>query len=451
MRGSAGVTADRSLFEAYQVLVERAVEALCIHQDGVVVYVNPAGLRLLRIDSQSQIVGRPVAEFFHPDSVPALFERIAALTVSGAHSEPTSVRMRRADGTTLWVEAITVATRWNDRPAYQAMLQDSTDQRVAEEAARAAETQFSEVVSSLAEGVVIVDHRGWLQFANPAAARILGTQADTSVPVNDVAYATRYPVYDEQGKPIPPGERPLEVTLRTGERRRDILGFDRDDGRRVWIAATCHPVNPGAPDSSVVMSFTDITDQRAHSARLAYQATHDSLTDLPNRGQTVQMVEHHLQTRPPTPVAVLFIDIDNLKTINDSHGHVVGDRALQAAAHRVRRALGGSDFFGRYGGDEFVALRHGPTDDVRDLSDTLHRELSQPINVGAHEVRLNASIGVVIRGVGDTRTASQVIADADLAMYVAKSLGGDQTHYFDERLHDLVADDTIGGGDDDSR
>jgi diguanylate cyclase (GGDEF)-like protein len=181
----------------------------------------------------------------------------------------------------------------------------------------------------------------------------------------------------------------------------------------------------------------EIATQRAASERLAHQATHDSLTGLPNRAYVLARIPDALtQDRKSALSAVLFIDLDKLKVINDSLGHEAGDTVIRTAAQRLRRAVRPDDVIARLGGDEFVALLIGPSTCVAldQLSDRLHATLAEPTRGGDATLRLSASIGIATIGQHDQRDATAILHDADLAMYEAKTTGRGRSHHFTEQL-----------------
>ena len=189
----------------------------------------------------------------------------------------------------------------------------------------------------------------------------------------------------------------------------------------------------------MLISLTDITAQRTASERLAYEATHDSLTGLPNRGCAVTRVTEALESGGHDVLAaVLFIDLDNLKTINDSLGHDAGDDMLRSAAQRLRAAVRSDDVVARFGGDEFVALLIGQIGrpDLDALADRLHTTLSEPVVIDNVTFRIGASIGIVVVENNDPRGAAEILRDADIAMYEAKTTGRGKSHYFTEQLRD---------------
>ncbi len=192
-------------------------------------------------------------------------------------------------------------------------------------------------------------------------------------------------------------------------------------------------------DSSVA-SITDITDLKDAEQRIYFQAFHDALTRLPNRAlfvEHLQMAIKRAKRRPDYRFAVIYLDIDRFKLVNDSLGHGAGDDLLVAFADRIRESLRDTDILARLGGDEFVVL----LEDIDDLAyaeniaDRLQKALRRPFQIKGMEVFAPASFGVVI----DTRSYDEpdaIIRDADAAMYHAKESGRCQVKMFDKTLHE---------------
>jgi diguanylate cyclase (GGDEF)-like protein len=207
----------------------------------------------------------------------------------------------------------------------------------------------------------------------------------------------------------------------------------------VWLSTNLRLLNPVDPEhSAVLVSFTDVTERHAASQHLAYQATHDSLTGLPNRAHVVARVSELLEADHHGLAAVLFIDLDNLKLVNDSLGHDAGDNVLQIAAQRLRSAVRSHDIVARFGGDEFVALLAGPITrpDLDQLAEQLHASLANPVTIAGGTLALRASIGIVEVEHNETRDAAEILGDADLAMYHAKTTGGGRSQHFTRHLRD---------------
>jgi diguanylate cyclase (GGDEF)-like protein/PAS domain S-box-containing protein len=304
---------------------------------------------------------------------------------------------------------------------------------------RRAEQYFQTVVTALDYGVAVVGSDGRVESSNPAADRIFGTgpEALKNRPANR---ALDFPIYDTNRRLIAADRHPLTQILQTRMPISDyVFGVDRSDGKRVWLCASYRLLNPDDLQSAVLISLTDITAQRTASELLAYEAAHDSLTGLPNRAHVVTGVNEALEFGGHHVLAaVLFIDLDNLKTINDSLGHDAGDDVLRSAAQRLCRAVRTDDVVARLGGDEFVALIIGQIarPDLDALAAGIHATLSEPIVIDGVTLRVGASIGIVVIENNDPRAAAQILRDADTAMYAAKTTGRGKSHYFTEQLRD---------------
>ncbi|MEV6064363.1 diguanylate cyclase [Nocardia asteroides] len=408
------------LAQRYRSLVEHTPDAICVHEAGTVVYVNPAMVRLLGARSADDVLGMAITHFVHPDSIPPMLDRIAALTAEGAASPPTEMDLVRIDGRTVPVQTVSVLTAWQDALAYQVVVHDLTAQRAAEASARRAEAHFTTVVSQLEEGVLVVDRRGRVESINPAGKRILGL--DDAVPVLGRTIAELpLSMVDRNGAPLPTSRHPMVHTLTTGESvTQFIFGVNRADGQQVWLSCNCRLLNPESPDSSGVSSFADITEFRASRRQLEYQATHDALTGLANRSLILSQLSTALADEGGSLVTtVLFIDLDGFKAINDTLGHAIGDTVLQIVAQRLQRALRAEDLVGRLGGDEFLVLLagHPQRADLPGLIERLRTTMAEPIIARGHRLEVSASIGITELGPHENRTPEAVLHDADLAMY----------------------------------
>jgi diguanylate cyclase (GGDEF)-like protein/PAS domain S-box-containing protein len=280
-------------------------------------------------------------------------------------------------------------------------------------ALRHAEQYFQTVVTTLDYGVAVIGGDGRVESSNPAADRIFGTAPEVlkNRPANR---ALDFPIYDTNGHLIGADRHPLTQIRQTGIPISDyVFGVDRFDGQRVWLSASYRLLNPDDPQhSAVLVSLTDITAQRTASERLVYEATHDALTGLPNRAHVVTRVTEALESGGHHVLAaVLFIDLDNLKTINDSLGHDAGDDVLWSAAQRLRRAVRSDDVVARLGGDEFVALLIGQIarPDLDVLAERLHATLWEPVVIEGVTLRIGASIGIVVIESNDPRGAAEIL------------------------------------------
>ena len=186
-------------------------------------------------------------------------------------------------------------------------------------------------------------------------------------------------------------------------------------------------------------SQTDISERKLYERQLQYDALHDALTGLPNRTLFVDRLEHALsraKRRPDEIFAVLFLDLDRFKVVNDSLGHLLGDRLLVEFARRMERCVRPGDTVSRLGGDEFTILLEDLRDqaEVTQVADRIHAELAHPFNIAGQDVYTSASIGIAL-GDSEYARAEQLLRDADTAMYRAKSGGKARHEVFQKAMH----------------
>jgi diguanylate cyclase (GGDEF)-like protein/PAS domain S-box-containing protein len=188
----------------------------------------------------------------------------------------------------------------------------------------------------------------------------------------------------------------------------------------------------------IVVNYRDVTGRKALEDELKRQAFHDSLTGLANRALFADRLEHAISRsgRSRTPLAVLFVDLDDFKTVNDSLGHGEGDQLLIAVAERLRDGVRAGDTIARMGGDEFAILVEDPTDADApiEVGRRLLERLEAPFQHGAKELFVHASIGIAVTRSLD-HTADEVLRNADVAMYTAKSNGKNRVEVFEPAMH----------------
>jgi diguanylate cyclase (GGDEF)-like protein/PAS domain S-box-containing protein len=215
----------------------------------------------------------------------------------------------------------------------------------------------------------------------------------------------------------------------------------RDGGYR-WVLTRGLAVRKGSGEAyRMAGSLSDITARKAAEERLLHDAFHDPLTGLPNRAlfmDRLGMAIVHAKRRLSYTFAVLFIDLDRFKNVNDSLGHSVGDELLIAVARRLESCLRPGDTVARLGGDEFTILLDEVTDvdHAVQVAQRLHREMARPFQVQGHEVFVTLSLGITLGAGGDYERPEDVLRDADTAMYGAKSSGKSRDAIFDRDMHD---------------
>ncbi len=305
------------------------------------------------------------------------------------------------------------------------LLSVSVEQaRVASEARyRRLYERLQVTLHSIADAVITTDPAGRIQYLNPVAETLTGWASGEAVgrPVDEVCRVIgetdRLPVGDTMNRAL--GETPEVGTT-------EAVLVDRL-GREIAIEESLSPIRSSSGELlGVVMVFRDVTDARATASRLSHLARHDALTGLPNRALILDRLGQNIRfaQRAGSRFAVLFVDLDHFKEVNDHLGHAVGDELLREVADRLVASLRGSDTVGRLGGDEFVAvLSH--VDDDRDAAEVAAKILaavSVPHHIGGHAIVVTPSIGIAMFP-RDGQDAATLLANADTAMYRAKTAG----------------------------
>ena len=316
--------------------------------------------------------------------------------------------------------------------ANERLRHELTERERAEAALRASEARYRAVFESARIGMANADARGQLLHANQAYQTLLGydedelrarTIADITHP-DDVAESLR-----------------LHTELLAGRRNHYQLEkrYVRGDGTSVWAHLTVAAVrDAGEQGCYSVAMVEDITARKGLEERLAHQAFHDPLTGLPNRALFLDRLEHALTraARHDEAIAVLFLDLDRFKVINDSLGHEVGDQLLIAAAARLQGCLRAEDTVARLGGDEFTILLE-TLDDSRDavrVAQRITEALQAPVTIGEQELFVTTSIGIALSN-GRHTSPSALLRDADTAMYRAKQAGKARCEVFDPSMN----------------
>ncbi|MCI0518085.1 MAG: diguanylate cyclase, partial [Woeseiaceae bacterium] len=293
------------------------------------------------------------------------------------------------------------------------------------------------ILGSINDGVMVVDRQGHVLDINPAARLMLGL-GSRNLPDSDWAN-TFCSVAADGESPIDPEQRPL-VKACSGEKFSNQTAVYRAPGQADIVLS----INgQGLYDSSRalvggVITFRDVTDIVRRTVELEKRAQYDDLTLLPNRRLFTRHLEKAIgrSQRNGRPIAVLFIDLDRFKSVNDTLGHDTGDLLLKQVADRLTRNLRIGDFTGRWGGDEFVVCLEdfGESANAAAAAQKLVLVLSDKYEIGNSEVYATPSIGIAIYpGAGDQ--AERLIKAADLAMYQAKKRGGNRFQYYSTSLN----------------
>jgi diguanylate cyclase (GGDEF)-like protein/PAS domain S-box-containing protein len=307
------------------------------------------------------------------------------------------------------------------------MSADNEDaRRQAEEAKASNERRFRALVENASEGIALVDARGTFLYAGPSTARVLGYKDGELISRNfgELVHPDDLETARKNLRFLVSAED-MEVT---GE-----LRLRHQSGEWRWVEGTYKNLLFNPAVRAIVINYRDVTERRLAEETLQHLAYRDTLTDLPNRFLFHDRLEHALEQarRRGTGVAVMYVDLDRFKVVNDTLGHTVGDRLLQVVARRLRDVLRSDDTIARLGGDEFAVIlpEIGRAEDAGSVGRKLIASLRSPITVDGHELHVTASCGIAIYP-GDGLDVVTLIKHADAALYRSKDLGRNNVQLF---------------------
>ncbi|MFT4172686.1 MAG: EAL domain-containing protein [Rhodocyclaceae bacterium] len=373
----------------------------------------------------------PTIRYLHEDGSTCPVEELPSFhAMHAGESSSGTIGIERGDGSRVWFISRAEPLHRDERSGMWSVvltLTDITGQRRAEEELRLAATVFDNSI----EAIMITDAQRHILSVNRAFTDLTGFEPAQVLGSTPALFAVDH-LDREHHDDI--WRRAADNGAWQGEtwqRRRDGSEFLE------WLSISA-VYDRANVITHFVAVFSDITERKANEARIAYLAHHDPLTTLPNRTLFQDRLEQALARaeRQTQMVALLFLDLDRFKTINDSLGHLAGDRLLQAVSDRLRECVRETDTICRQGGDEFIIVL--PDIDDADtparVAEKILRQLSEPFDIDGHRLGTSFSIGIAVYP-GDGSSADTLMKNADTAMYHAKENGRNTYRFFTEAMN----------------
>jgi len=389
---------------------------LVLGPDGLIGYANDAAARLT---ADGALVGRDPLDLVEPAHRERAGGLLGALRSATAGTVgPARFRLRGGSGA--WV-----AVSGSPGPAGRTRLSLT---RVADRAGdecrlHGSERRFRAAFEAAAHGTCLLDAAGRVVEANAALAEMLGRGREDLVGVPVLELVDR--------PPLPATDRHAPATVARRLRHAD--------GRLLHVQVTVTPVRDDVGEPLTLVQVQDVTERRRSEKQLRRLALHDQLTGLPARTLLLEHLHTALEQRSRAAplVAVLFIDLDEFKLVNDALGHAVGDTVLRETARRLRTVTRPQDTVARLSGDEFVVVCPALADEQEAvaIADRLAEVLREPVSTDTDEVLVSASVGVAFSS-GSAPAPEDLLRDADAAMYRAKQLGRRRYEVFDAALRE---------------
>jgi diguanylate cyclase (GGDEF)-like protein/PAS domain S-box-containing protein len=433
---------DRLYLRAVKNIDQAKIDTLRIPvQDSLVGEVLRQGRPIRRTQETSDgplkvTTGFLVHSLMH---VPLLFGG-KALGVLSVNNHTSKRSFSERDEAMLVSLADYAATSLENANLYQHARLEITERRRVEEALRDSEERYALAVRGANDGVWDWDLKSNQIYYSPRWKAMLGYDDGAIGSSPNEWFSRVHPDDLERTK--------LDISAHIRGHASHFINEHRvkhSDGSYRWVLSRGLAVwDPKGVAVRIAGSFSDITDRKEAEERLIHDAFHDMLTGLPNRALFMDRLERAVERakrREDYRFAVLFLDLDHFKDVNDSMGHLVGDQMLIKVGELLNKGLRASDTLARFGGDEFIILLEDLNDvkGVSRVTNWILQTLSSPIEIKGRDIFTTASIGVVVNITKYDR-ADDIVRDADIAMYVAKSRGRARAEIFDRSMRDRIMD-----------
>ena len=430
------ITSERTAQRKYREIVDNAVEGIFQSSvNGRYLQANPALAAIYGYDSPQELMAHLqdiAGQLYVKKGRREEFMEVMRRDGRVAHFES---QIRQKDGSVIWIEehARAVCDASGNPLYFEGAVIDITSRKKAEEDLKKSEEEYRTIFDTTGTASVIIEQDMSISLANSEFLALTGyTQGDLDAgllfsevvaPADKERIATYHKARRSAGTGAPRSYE-LRIISKQGEVRDTVITV---------------ALLPG--DTRTVASLADISDRKRAEQMLKHQAFHDPLTGLPNRFLLMDRLEHVLSRRGHHNYAVLFLDLDRFKVINDSLGHLVGDMLLERVSETIKSCLRKEDTLARFGGDEFVILIEDvprPSLAIR-VAERILEKLETPFTIDEHVIHAGTSIGIV-QGCLKYNRPEQLLRDADTAMYRAKANGKGCYALFDQNMHTTAVD-----------
>ncbi len=378
--------------------------------------------------SREELIGSNFKMVLSENDAKTVFEAYHAVYVSGEPNKGFAFEVTCKDGTTRFAES-SVSLRKNERGeiiGFSSISRDITERKQAEEALRNSEEKYRLLVENINDVFYVLDNQGNITYVSPVVER-----------------QSKYKVSDLIGKPFTPLVYPDDLPALLDSFNRLVSGqlepwefriLDKD-GTIIYVRTSSRPIYKDGEVVGVTALITDITERKQMERKLEEAATHDYLTGLPNRALLRDRfsIAAALAQRNKIRLAVMSLDLDKFKSINDTLGHEAGDQALKTISARLASIIRTSDTLARIGGDEFILVMQETKhkDNATVIAQKILDAFTEPLPIGSHQVHLSTSVGIAIYP-EDAEDLETLIKKSDAAMYYSKGHGRNRFKFFND-------------------
>jgi diguanylate cyclase (GGDEF)-like protein/PAS domain S-box-containing protein len=419
--------------ERYRTILDEMEDAYYeVDIVGNYTFVNDAVCRHLGYPRE-ELIGASFREAITKEDIEALYKAFSRIYSTGKPERDIFYKVLRKDGTIGFAEntGFPLRNQKGEIIGFRGVGRDITQRKQMEEALRQSEERYRTIIKEMEEWYFETDLAGNITFFNDIFAEVLGYSQKELTGLNFQSFVKK-----EEADSV---YRLFHQVFKTGKPTRNFpYEFIQTDGT---VISAEFSIFPKRDKDGIVYGFRgvghDITERKQAEKKIQYQATHDALTGLPNRLMFSQLLNQAIKSahRYKRQFAVLFMDLDRFKIINDTMGHDAGDELLQEIAARLKNTLRAVDVTARLGGDEFVILID-EVSDINNVATVAHKILNsiiKPLIIMGQECRVTASIGISIYP-KDAEDEQSLMKNADMAMYLAKEGGKNNYQFYSEDI-----------------
>jgi diguanylate cyclase (GGDEF)-like protein/PAS domain S-box-containing protein len=398
---------------------------LILDINGNIISYNMKLLELLDLDIEQMSDIGNIANITPKDINIKVADKLLKDAFSGTDQFFTWQLNKPACGTVIDVEVFVTRINKMGDEVLLVTVKDITDKKMIEDSLKSSESRYRQLVELSPDGIVI-HKKGVLKYINPAGAAILGAKTEEEILGRNVI--DFFPVDRHEGVK----ERLNELYVQ--KRSLPLVETDmlRVDGSLIHVEYAAMPFEMDGT-TAVQVVIRDVTEKKKQDEYIRYLALHDKLTGLPNRELLADRILKAMKRRGRDSLknAVIYLDLDAFKPINDTLGHDAGDKALQEIAVRLEDSIRASDTAARIGGDEFVILLEGVTglEEISAVAERILEKINEPLNIDDHEFLVGASLGVSVYP-DDSQDHSDLMSMADKAMYYVKETGKNRYAFY---------------------
>ncbi|MFC5465408.1 bifunctional diguanylate cyclase/phosphodiesterase [Lederbergia graminis] len=406
--------------EKYRKIVRAIPDAIILHRNGIIYDVNEVALHLLKTNEE-HVIGKHVLDFVDMRDRQQVVERIENAMYKGLNGKTVEERFVNYAGEVIYADTTSAPVKINGEQFVLVTFKDVTERKLAEKQIRESEERFRIIAEHSMDIIKILDPSGEIMYVSPAIEAVLGYD------IQDVVGKSFFKtIYEEDVSDV---KQKFSNMIQTKEYFDFILRRVHQDGYPVWLHSDIIPVLDGDGEiEKIIVISGDVSAFKRREEMLSKMAFYDSLTGLPNRRLFTHRLQQAMYTTDRTGniTALLVLDCDKFKQINDTLGHDIGDEVLKEFARRVRSSIRSMDTLSRLGGDEFTIIlpELHKKEEVFDISNKIFKKIHAPMVINGESLSITTSIGASFYP-GDGTTIENLFKAADENLYKVKENGGD--------------------------